>query len=143
MAEFRVTTYPGWNEPLKGQHSVELVMALYGTEGAMVWRLALGISPRGTYPSRDGNLSLLYGVNFGGITDMGLAAHSELTEKTALDDDATMSDVCEFLDGRACVCDYQTGLAGKDLFPAFACEGFKGVERILTERYVEHYGKAP
>lgn len=143
MSEFRITTYNGWNEQGKGQHSVELVMALIGSEGAMVWRLALGITPGGPYPTQDHNLSGLYKVNFGSVCDMGLTAHSELTERTALDDDGVMSEHCEHLDGRACVCDYQTGLQGAVLFPAFACEGFDGVKRILTEKYVEHYGKEP
>lgn len=141
MPEFRILTYPGYNIAGQGQHSVELVMALIGSEGAMVWRLALGIAPEGRYPSSSDHSRLLYGVNFHTPTDMGLSAHTELTEKTMHEEDNTITSSCEFLEGRACVCDYSTGLAGKELLPAFACEGFAGVQKILETKYREHYGK--
>ncbi|QWY83497.1 hypothetical protein [Rhizobium phage RHph_X2_28B] len=146
MGEFRVRTYNGYNKEKYGQHPTELVFSVTGSEGAMVWRLSTGITPKtGPYTSggsKERNLEALYNVNINGPTDMGLCAHSELNERT-VHDDSPISESCEFLEGRACVCDYQTGLAGKELFPAFACEGFDGVKKILEQKYREHYGKDP
>lgn len=143
MTEFRTLTYPGWNKPGIGQHSVELCFALIGEQGAIVWRLALGIAPIGVYPTRGGshNITALYNINTSEPCDMGLSAHSELNERTMHDDSLTGTDSCEFLQGRACVCDMYTGLAGAELMPAFACEGFDGVRKILERKYLEHYGE--
>lgn len=139
--KFDIRTYNGWNSK-DGRHSVELVMAVIGTEGAMVWRLALGITPLGHFNyTTEPNITSLYNVYTSSPHDMGLAAHSELNERTMHDSESFVTDSCEFLEGRACVCDYHTGLAGSRLLPAFACEGFDGVRKVLEEEYTKHYGK--
>lgn len=71
---------------------------------------------------------------------MGLSAHSEMTIENC-SGDSVITDDCDFLEGRACVCTYWTGSKDKELMMAFACEGYAGVERILTETYKEHYGE--
>jgi hypothetical protein len=135
---FTVTTFPGWNTP-NGQHSVELVMALKGAKGAMVWRLALGISPIGYWPSVDTSGPSLYRVNLSSPYDMGLTAHSELSLDNASEEDYKISETCEYLEGRACCCDYQQFITG--LMSILAAEGFAGIERELRKRYAEHYGE--
>jgi len=140
--KFETRTYNGWNDK-DGRHPVELVMAVIGIEGAMVWRLALGIYPTGpryTHTSEH-NITSIYKVLVGPPTDMGLTAHSELNGRTKHDTESPTNDSCEFLEGRACVCDYYTGLAGSRLLPAFACEGFDGVRKVLETEYAKHYGK--
>lgn len=140
MAEFRIGTYPGYNEPGKGQHSTEIYCALIGSEGAIVWRLSTGIAPIGPYRSQDEDANLLEGVNKSYPNSMGIAAHSELTSRTAAAEDHMITDKCEFLSGRACVCDYQEFIT-KEPTRAFACEGFDGVRKVLEKKYLEHYGK--
>jgi len=93
----------------------------------------------GPWPSMDPDSNMLAGVNIARPMGMGFVAHSELNERTAHEEDYTMNDSCEFLEGRPCVCDYQYSLDNQ-FTQAFACEGFSGVERILTEHYVRHYG---
>lgn len=141
MAKLDVRTYPGWNTK-EGRHSVELVMAIIGESGAMVWRLAIGLTPIGHYSPRDSNVAFLYNVDPSGFCDMGIAAHSELTIENSSDSDNHITDNCEFLSGRACCCDYSTAITDK-LAGVFACEGFVGVERELTKRYINHYGREP
>jgi hypothetical protein len=139
MSKFNVTTLPGYNIAGRGQHSVELVMSLTGSKGVFVWRLALGIGPIGPYPSHNPDYNIMYGVNINPPCDMGLSAHSELSIENASEEDYRIHDSCEYLEGRACCCDYSQALTG--LMPVFACEGFSGVERVLRERYAEHYGE--
>lgn len=140
MAEFRTGTYPGYNKPGKGQHGTEIYFALIGSEGAIVWRLNTGIAPIGPYRSQDEDANLLYGVNQSYPLSRGIAAHSELTSRTATAEDHMITDKCEFLSGRACVCDYQE-YSTKEPMMAFACEGFDGVRKVLEKKYREHYGK--
>lgn len=140
MAEFRTGTYPGYNKPDNGQHGTEIYFALIGSEGAMVWRLNTGIAPIGQYRSQDEHAPLLEGVNKSYPRSTGIAAHSELTSRTATAEDYMITDKCEFLSGRACVCDYQTFIS-KEPMMAFACEGFDGVRKVLEKKYLEHYGK--
>jgi hypothetical protein len=138
--KFAVTTYPGWNEAGKGQHSTELVCSVTGTEGAMVWRLSTGMIPAGPYPSNDKYSNLLEKVNKTFPSSMGLAAHSELSMKNASTSNYSITDSCEFLEGRACVCDLSRNLTS-DFTQAFACEGFEGVRKLLETEYIAHYGK--
>lgn len=137
---FDIRTYKGYNVKEHGQHSTELVLSVTGEEGAMVWRLSTGLGPTGPWPSPDTSGPLLYGVNLSPPMGMGVAAHSELTPHNASEESYKISDSCEFLNGRACVCDYSKGL-DEDLMKAFACDGFEGAERRLTELYIDHYGK--
>lgn len=143
MLTFRVLTYPGYNKSGSGRHATELVMAVVGPAGAITWRMTTGVTPKHEYGERpstvDSNATKLYGVLFDAPSDMGVSAHSEMTIDNC-SEDHPITEGCEFLSGRACVCDYYTGLKGSELFPAFACEGFTGVERILTEIYEDHYG---
>lgn len=141
---FRTLTYPGYNLPGQGRHATELVMAVVGPAGAIAWRMTTGVIPKTdtAYNSTvDHNLTDLYKVLFYPPNDMGVSAHSEMTVENCSDPDAIITNGCDFLDGRACVCTYQTGLKGSKLFPAFACEGFAGVEKILTTIYKEHYNE--
>lgn len=135
--EFKVITFNGYNGPRDqmGQCSVELVFSVRGEAGAIVWRLATGITPKGPTPN---GYDFLYDVNLGRPSDMGLSFHAELTPETALDIEASLCEKCDYLEGRACVSTYLTGLAGKELFPAFACEGFDGVRKILEKKYGEY-----
>lgn len=71
---------------------------------------------------------------------MGVSAHSEMTLENCTGEHI-ITDGCDYLEGRACVCTYWTGSRDKELFTAFACEGFAGVERILTTIYKEHYNE--
>lgn len=70
---------------------------------------------------------------------MGISAHSEMTIENCAGGEFPVTDNCDYLSGRACVCTYWTGMKDKELMTAFACEGFAGVERILTQTYKEHY----
>ena len=140
MTEFRILTYPGYNVAGNGQHGTELVMAVVGSRGALVWRLNTGIRPVGPYPSHNLDSVLLEGVNFSSPMSMGIAAHSELDTTTASEADYKIHDNCEFLGGRACVCDYQE-YSTKEPMIAFACEGFDGVRKVLERKYLEHYGE--
>lgn len=139
--KFSVTTYPGYNQPGNGQHPTELIMAVTGKEGACVWRLATGLSPVGSYPSQNPDGPLLYGANVSPPHGMGFCAHSELNERTMHDNESSTSGSCDFLEGRACVCEYSYAL-DKHFSTAFACEGFTGVERLLREEYTKLYGVA-
>lgn len=136
--KFDVRTFNGYNEPGRGQHSVELVMSVVGEKGAIVWRLALGLQPKGPYPTMDHSFTSCYGLNISAPCDMGLCAHAELTEETAHAEN--ISDGCDHLEGRACCSEYITSLTG--LLPIFAAEGFAGVERELTAHYITYYGVA-
>lgn len=142
---FRTLTYPGYNLPGQGRHATELVMAVVGPAGAIAWRMTTGVTPKHPYGERpstiDHNLTQLYNALFDPPGDMGVSAHSEMTIDNCAGDEYPVTENCDFLDGRACVCTYQTGLKGSELFPAFACEGFAGVEKILTTIYKEHYNE--
>ncbi len=70
---------------------------------------------------------------------MGLYTHSEMTIENCAGSEYPITEDCEFLSGRACVCTYWTSMKDKELMLAFAREGFAGVERILTQTYKEHY----
>lgn len=72
---------------------------------------------------------------------MGLSAHSEMTPENCAGGEYPVTDNCDYLEGRACVCTYWTGMKDKELMMAFACEGFAGVEKILTTIYKEHYNE--
>jgi hypothetical protein len=139
MTEFRITSQKGWNTEKNGQHSTEIHFALLGEHGAMVWQLSTGIAPEGKWPSSNRDGPLLHGVNLGSPMGMGLFAHAELNEKTATETEYSINDSCEYLDGRACVCNYAR-YVDKDLMQAFACEGFDGVRAVLEKEYKEHYG---
>lgn len=135
--KFDVRTFNGWNTEGSGCHSVELVMSVVGEKGAIVWRLALGLVPRGFHSFGDSDFIQCYQINHSVPTDMGLCAHAELTEETAHAEN--ISETCEHLEGRACCSEYITGLTG--LLPVFVSEGFPGVERELRQRYEEYYGE--
>lgn len=141
--KFETRTYPGYNTKQNGRHPTELVMAVIGDRGAMVWRMATGVTPIGYHTSSfDRSHSYtLYHFEGSEPSDMGLCAHSELNERTMRDTESSVTASCEWFEGRACVCDFYTGLAGEELFPAFAAEGFDGVKRVLTRYYREYYGK--
>lgn len=137
---FNVSTFKGYNNATSGRHPTELVMAVVGPAGAIVWRMATGVTPKGerNTSTSEHTLTKLYNALFDPPYDMGVSAHSEMTVDNC-DGEFPITDNCEYLSGRACVCTYSTGLRGSSLFPAFACEGFAGVERILTLIYEEHY----
>lgn len=138
---FEILSTPGYNTPrdAHGQHPTELLFCLHGEAGSLVWRLSTGIGPTGPCPSIDDSGPLCYGVNLSTPSGRSLTAHSELTERNADAEDYLIHDSCEYRGGRACVCDYSTGLT-KKLIQAFACEGIPGVERELRSTYIEHYG---
>lgn len=72
---------------------------------------------------------------------MGVSAHSEMTQENCADLNNVITDGCDYLSGRACVCTFWTGSKDKELMTAFACEGFAGVEKILTTIYKEQYNE--
>lgn len=130
---FAVTAFPGWNGP-NGQHCTELVFSWTGPKGAVVWRMTTGISPAGQWGTAD----ILTGTNLREPSGMGFSFHEELTQENASAENYELNDKCEFLDGRACVCRYSTGMLDKQFFTAFACDGFDGVEQILSTKYHEY-----
>lgn len=137
----KITSFNGYNDE-SGQHPTELCFAVSGRRGAVVWRLNTGLAPAGHWPSRFADGLLLYKCNVSYPSTMGVTAHSELDENTVHAENYDMSEECEFLDGRACVCTYSRHLTS-DFTSTFACEGIPGVERLLTEIYTEHYGESP
>lgn len=138
---FKITSTPGYNKT-HGQHPTELVFLLSGPHGVIQWRFSTGLSPLGNWPSADTYGPLCMDCNLSPPQGMGVASHSELTEANAHEEDYNITEGCEYLEGRTCVCDYSRAI-DSDLTSAFACEGIPGVERILTKIYTEHYGEAP
>ena len=134
--KFDIRTMSGYNTKEHGQHPTEITMGVVGTSGAIVWRFSTGVTPSGPY----GRPELLTGANLREPSAMGLSAHSEMTLANCAEDNP-ITDGCEYLEGRACVCTYWTGMKDKELMMAFACEGFAGVEKILTTIYKEHYNE--
>lgn len=135
--KFDTRTMSGYNTKDHGQHPTEIAMSVTGPSGAMVWRYSTGVTPLGHY----GDPELLYGVNLRPPSSMGLSAHSEMTIENCAGNEFAIAEDCEFLSGRACVCTYWTGMKDKELMMAFACEGYAGVEKILTQTYKEHYNE--
>jgi hypothetical protein len=140
MADFRVTSTPGYNTEKHGQHGAELNFTLRGKQGAIVAHIHTGISPLGSWPSRESYGPTCEGVNLSHANSMGIFAHSELNERTASDTESPMVEKCDWLEGRACVCDGQW-YSQTDTMKAFACEGFDGVKRVLEGLYEHHYGE--
>lgn len=137
--KFSVSTFKGYNEPGNGRHATELVMAVVGEHGAIVWRMTTGVTPYSPVTGYNSGYELLYDVCLDRPGCVGLSAHSEMTMENTSEPDNVITENCEYLSGRACVCTMFTGMKGKELFKAFACEGFQGVEAILTREYKEHY----
>lgn len=139
MADFRVTSTPGYNTEKFGQHGTKLNFILRGEQGAIVAHINTGIAPLGHWPSRENYGPTCEDVNLSDARSMGIFAHSELNERTASDTESPMVEKCDWLEGRACVCDGQW-YSQTGVMKAFACEGFDGVKRVLEELYEHHYG---
>ena len=140
MADFRVTSTPGYNTEKYGQHGTELNFTLRGEQGAIVAHINTGIAPLGHWPSSESFGPTCESVNLSHASSMGIFAHSELNERTASDTESSMNEKCDWLEGRACVCDGQW-YAQTETMKAFACEGFDGVKRVLEGLYERHYGE--
>ena len=137
VLKFDIRTMSGYNTKEHGQHPTEITMSVVGTSGAIVWRYSTGVTPSGPY----GRPEILTGTNLREPSALGVSAHSEMTQENCADLNNVITDNCEYLEGRACVCTYWTGGRDKELMTAFACEGFAGVEKILTTVYKEHYNE--
>jgi len=142
MADFLVTSTPGYNTEKNGRHGTELNFILRGDQGAIVAHINTGITPLGHWSSMESYGPACEGVNLSNPSSMGIFAHSELNERTASDTESPMNEKCDWLEGRACVCDGQW-YAQTGVMKAFACEGFDGVKRVLEEFYEQHYGEKP
>lgn len=140
MGDFFITSTPGYNIKKIGQHGTRLNFTLRGEQGAIVAHINTGVAPLGYWPSKEDYGPVREGVNLSHAITMGVFAHSELNERTASDTESPMVEKCDWLEGRACVCDGQW-YTQTDVMKAFACEGFDGVKRVLEALYEQHYGR--
>jgi len=105
-----------------GQHPATLTIAVRGEHGAFVCDITTGWNCFDEART-DGSIYV--------------ASHEEISVKNGSED--SISDNCSYLDGRACVCTYSTGL--KFRTQHISRLGFDGVAEELEKLYLEHFGE--